>query len=144
MLTQLATRAVIRLVPVLAGVSLGGDTFFYPNPLESDGRYAFNQKALTRKPWFDSSCCPTNVARFIPSVPDYVYAVRGDTLYVNLYVASEARVDVGGAVATFAQKTAYPWDGRIELRIDPGGRPRPLDPRVMSYLSGSLVKPGAS
>src|SRR5262245_45404952 len=77
---------------VLSGVSLGGDTFFYPNPLESDGRTAFNQKALTRKPWFDCSCCPTNLARFIPSVPDYVYAVRESTLYVNLYAASEARV----------------------------------------------------
>ena len=114
---------------VLAGVSLGGDTFFYPNPLESDGRYAFNQGALTRKPWFDSSCCPTNIARFIPSVPDYVYAVRGDALYVNLYVASDARVDVGGASATLTQKTEYPWDGRVELRIDPG-RPRPLELRL--------------
>jgi DUF1680 family protein len=62
----------------IAGVSLAGDTFFYPNPLESDGRYAFNQGALTRKPWFDCSCCPTNLARFIPSVPDYLYAVQED------------------------------------------------------------------
>ncbi len=99
-----------------------GDTFFYPNPLESDGRYAFNQGALTRKPWFDCSCCPTNLARFIPSVPDYVYAVRGDALYVNLFVASEASVDVGGASVTLTQKTTYPWDGRVELRIDPGRR----------------------
>jgi DUF1680 family protein len=114
---------------VLSGVSLGGDTFFYPNPLESDGRTAFNQKALTRKEWFDCSCCPTNVARFIPSVPDYLYAVRGSTLYVNLYAASEARVDVDGAVATLAQKTGYPWEGRVELRIDPG-RPRALDLRL--------------
>jgi uncharacterized protein len=114
---------------VLSGVSLGGDTFFYPNPLESDGRTAFNQRALTRKPWFDCSCCPTNLARFIPSVPDYVYAVRGGTLYVNLYAASEARVDVGGAAVTVAQKTAYPWDGRIELRIEPG-QPRALELRL--------------
>ena len=114
---------------VLAGVSLAGDTFFYPNPLESDGRYAFNHGALTRKPWFDSSCCPTNIARFIPSVPDYVYAVRADALYVNLYVASEARVEVGGTEATVAQKTDYPWDGGVELRIDPG-RPRALELRL--------------
>ena len=125
---------------VLAGVSLGGDTFFYPNPLESDGRYAFNQGALTRKPWFDSSCCPTNIARFVPSVPDYVYAVRGRALYVNLYVASEARVDVDGAVTLVAQKTEYPWDGRVELRIDPG-RPRMLELRlrIPGWASGRPV-----
>ena len=114
---------------VVAGVSLGGDTFFYPNPLESDGRYEFNQGTLTRKAWFDSSCCPTNVARFIPSVPDYVYAVRGNALYVNLYAASEARAEVDGATVTVTQKTDYPWDGRVELRIDPG-RPRTLELRL--------------
>lgn len=114
---------------VLAGVSLAGDAFFYPNPLESDGRYAFNHGAATRQPWFDSSCCPTNLARFIPSVPDYVYAVRGDALHVNLYVASEAQAALGGATVTLAQKTDYPWDGRVELRIDPGA-PRRLGLRL--------------
>ena len=115
---------------VLAGVSLAGDTFFYPNPLESDGRYAFNQGALTRKPWFDSSCCPTNIARFIPSVPDYVYAVRGKSLYVNLFVASEARVGRGRRPwRRVTQKTEYPWDGRVELRVDPG-RPRAFEVRL--------------
>ena len=114
---------------VLAGVSLAGDAFFYPNPLESDGRYAFNHGAATRQPWFDSSCCPTNLARFIPSVPDYVYAVRGDALHVNLYVASEAQAALGGATVTLAQKTDYPWDGRVELRIDPGA-PRRLELRL--------------
>jgi DUF1680 family protein len=125
---------------VLSGVSMGGDAFFYPNPLESDGRKAFNQGALTRKAWFDCSCCPTNLARFIPSVPEYVYATRLDALYVNLYVASEARVDVGGAPATVTQKTGYPWDGRIELRIDPG-RPRRLvlRLRIPGWASGRPV-----
>jgi uncharacterized protein len=80
----------------LAGVSLKGDTFFYPNPLESDGKYAFNHGAATRQPWFDASCCPTNIARFIPSVPDYIYAVERDALFVNLFVASRASARVGG------------------------------------------------
>ena len=101
----------------LAGVSMEGDTFFYPNPLESDGRYAFNHGALTRKPWFDSSCCPTNVARFIPSVPDYLYAVRGDALFVNLFVASRATAPVGGTKVVLTQDTRYPWDGRVQLRL---------------------------
>ena len=103
----------------IAGVSLKGDTFFYPNPLESDGRYAFNQGALTRKPWFDCSCCPTNLARFIPSIPDYVYAVRKDVLYVNLFVASEATAEVGGGKVALVQETRYPWDGQVSLRVTP-------------------------
>jgi DUF1680 family protein len=103
----------------IAGVSFAGDTFFYPNPLEADGRYAFNQGALTRKPWFDCSCCPTNLARFIPSIPDYIYAAQGDVLFVNLFVASTARVAVGGTKASVTQQTGYPWDGHVELAVAP-------------------------
>ena len=113
----------------IAGVSLKGDTFFYPNPLESDGKFAFNIGALTRKPWFDSSCCPTNIARFIPSVPDYIYAVREGTVFVNLFVPSEAKADVRGAPVVLRQETDYPWDGRVTLRITPES-PRPLDVKV--------------
>jgi len=113
----------------IAGVSLSGDTFFYPNPLESDGRFAFNQGALTRKPWFDCSCCPTNLARFIPSIPDYVYAVRNDTLFVNLFVASDASMNVGATRVAVTQETRYPWDGRVRLRVKPD-RPRAFEIRV--------------
>jgi uncharacterized protein len=113
----------------IAGVSLKGDTFFYPNPLESDGRKSFNQGALTRKPWFDCSCCPTNLARFIPSIPDYVYAAKKDVLYVNLFVASEATADLGGGKVALVQETRYPWDGHVSLRVAPE-RPAAFEVRV--------------
>jgi uncharacterized protein len=113
----------------IAGVSLAGDTFFYPNPLESDGRYAFNQGALTRTPWFDASCCPTNIARFIPSIPDYVYAVQDDVLFVNLFVASRAATTLAGGRVEVTQQGTYPWDGRIDIRIEPA-KPRPFEVRV--------------
>ena len=104
---------------VIAGVSLSGDKFFYPNPLESDGHFAFNKGAVTRKPWFDCSCCPTNLARFIPAIPDYLYALDKDVLYVNLFVDSEAKVDLAGGPVAIAQKTAYPWDGAIAIHVTP-------------------------
>jgi uncharacterized protein len=113
----------------LAGVSLEGNTFFYPNPLESDGRYAFNHGALSRKPWFDASCCPTNLARFIPSIPDYLYAVQGDALFVNLFAASRASTAVGGTRVAVQQTGDYPWNGRITLVITPDA-PRSFELRV--------------
>ncbi len=63
---------------LVSGVSLDGKTFFYPNPLESNGQHA-------RQEWFGVACCPGNITRFMPSVPGYLYATRGDSLYVNLY-----------------------------------------------------------
>jgi DUF1680 family protein len=104
---------------MISGVSLEGNSFFYPNCLESDGKFTFNQGSLTRKEWFDCSCCPTNVIRFIPSVPNYIYAYRGDSLYINLFVASEANVDMNGIGLTISQETEYPWDGKIEMTINP-------------------------
>lgn len=114
---------------VIAGVSLSGDKFFYPNPLESDGRFAFNRGARTRQPWFDCSCCPTNLARFVPAIPDYVYAVEKDVLYVNLFVNSEAKVDLAGGPIAIAQTTAYPWEGGIAIHVAPE-RPRAFEVRV--------------
>ncbi|HEX7069538.1 MAG TPA: beta-L-arabinofuranosidase domain-containing protein, partial [Rhodothermales bacterium] len=107
---------------MLSGVSLDGNTFFYPNPLESDGQHAFNHGSATRSPWFAASCCPTNVARFIPSVPDYLYGHRGDTLYVNLFVASRATVNLDGEPVEIEQRTRYPWDGEIDIQVEPESR----------------------
>lgn len=125
---------------VLAGVSLQGDAFFYPNPLESDGVYRFNQGALTRSPWFDSSCCPTNIARFIPSVPDYVYATSGDTLYVNLFVSSHAEASVGGAPVRVTQQTGYPWSGEVAITLQPATTRRfELRVRVPGWARNEVV-----
>ena len=103
----------------LAGVELSGERFFYPNPLEADGRWGFNHGATEREPWFDCSCCPTNVVRFMPSLPGYVYAVKDGTLFVNLYTASESTVDVDAKAVTLVQETNYPWSGTVRLSVRP-------------------------
>jgi DUF1680 family protein len=104
---------------MISGVSLKGKSFFYPNCLESDGKYKFNKGFLTRQPWFDCSCCPTNVMRFIPSVPNYIYAHRADSLYVNLFVASEANVEMRNIRLNISQETEYPWDGKVKITVNP-------------------------
>jgi len=104
---------------VVVGVSLEGDTFFYPNPLASDGKYRFNKGAACRQPWFGTACCPGNIARFIPSVPGYIYAIDSDAVYVNLFVASEADVDIQGNLIHIRQETKYPWEGQIGIEVTP-------------------------
>jgi DUF1680 family protein len=69
---------------VISGMSIDGGKFFYPNPLSSDGKYAFNaDNTTTRQPWFGCACCPSNLCRFIPSVPGYMYAVKDNNIYVR-------------------------------------------------------------
>lgn len=96
----------------LSGVSLSGDHFFYPNPLVSRGGYG-------RSAWFGCACCPVNVSRFLPSMPGFVYAVRQDRLYVNLYAAGTAEATVAGTQVKLKQETRYPWDGAVRLTVTP-------------------------
>ncbi len=97
---------------LLSGVSLSGDRFFYQNPLESAGGYE-------RSPWFEVACCPPNLTRFLPSLPGYVYATKEDTIFVNLYIAGEGKIDLGGRPVNLTQVTRYPWDGAVKLTVSP-------------------------
>ena len=58
----------------LSGVSLSGQEFHYPNPLEADGKHKFNFGSTGRQGWFDCSCCPVNVVRVFPQLGGYMYA----------------------------------------------------------------------
>ncbi len=102
----------------LSGVGMSGDRFFYPNPLETDGRAKFNHGSNERAPWFNCSCCPVNDVRFIPSIAGFIYAARERDLYVNLYVAGSARCDLAGGTIAVRQKTRYPWDGNVLLTLE--------------------------
>ncbi len=96
---------------LISGVALDGGAFFYPNPLESMGQHQ-------RQPWFGCACCPSNIARFIPSLPGYVYAVKGDNVYVNLFMSNTADLDVNGKKVELSQQTNYPWNGNVTVTVD--------------------------
>ena len=106
---------------VISGVGLDGKTFFYPNPLECDMHYHFNSGgSLTREPWFDCSCCPTNLCRFMPSVPGYIYAQSKNNLYVNLFVTSSSTIHLDKKTpVTISQETQYPWNGQVKIAVSP-------------------------
>lgn len=104
---------------VLSGVSLSGDRFFYPNPLEYDGKAVNNHGHAGRAPWFGCACCPPNILRTIASLGGYAYAVRDDTLFVNLYTDSEVTSSVSGTKVQLKQATLYPWNGKVELKVIP-------------------------
>ena len=98
---------------LLSGVALDGKTYFYPNPLESNGQHK-------RSAWFGVACCPGNITRFMPSIPGYVYAQQGDTIFVNLYMSNTAEIAMSnGRKVNLVQETRYPWDGNIKITVNP-------------------------
>lgn len=96
---------------LISGVSLDGGGFFYPNPLESIGQHQ-------RQPWFGCACCPSNICRFIPSLPGYVYATKGSDVYVNLFMSNTSNLTVNGKKVQLSQETRYPWNGDIAITVD--------------------------
>ena len=95
------------------GVSLGGDRFFYQNPLRSFGNYE-------RFEWIDVPCCPPNVVRLVASLGSYIYAQASDSVYINLFVGSKAKVNLpNGNIVAIEQETRYPWEGNVSIRLDP-------------------------
>ncbi len=97
---------------ILSGIGLTGDRFFYTNPLASYGQ---DKRSL----WFTCACCPSNVTRFVPSVPGYVYATHGNDLYINLFVENAADIQTDSQTVHVKQTTDYPWGGKISITVDP-------------------------
>ena len=117
---------------VLSGISLDGDSFFYPNPLESAGGYE-------RKAWFGCACCPSNLCRFLPSVPGYIYATHGDSLYVNLFMEGVSDIQVGKRKLKIEQTTAYPFEGNLSLKLLKGNGNFAMRIRIPGWVRGQVV-----
>ena len=96
---------------LISGVSMDGGGFFYPNPLESMGQHQ-------RQAWFGCACCPSNICRFLPSLPGYVYAVKDKNVYVNLFLSNSSSLKVAGKKVSLSQDTQYPWNGNIAIKVD--------------------------
>lgn len=94
----------------LAGISLGGDLFFYVNPLASRGDHH-------RKEWYGCACCPSQVSRFIPSIGNYIYGTSADAIWVNLYIGSTTEINTPKNKVVLQQETDYPWNGDVKLTV---------------------------
>ncbi len=118
---------------LLSGVSLSGNRFFYPNPLASMGQH-------DRSAWFSCACCITNVARFMPSMPGYIYAQNENQVYVNLYVANKAKVKLAGGEIELDEETNYPWNGAIAIHVDPlSNKKFEVKLRIPGWTTGEVV-----
>ncbi len=97
---------------LLSGMSLEGTHFFYPNPLASVGQH-------DRSGWFSCACCISNMTRFLPSVPGYVYAQNNNDLYINLFMSNSSDIKLTAGKVNITQLTEYPWKGAVEIAVNP-------------------------
>lgn len=119
---------------ILSGVGMDGKLFFYVNPLASSGKHH-------RQPFYDCACCPSNVVRFIPSLPGYQYAIDKDGVFVNLYVAGTAQCQLGDNVVKLTQDTKYPWNGDVQIKVEPAkAGDFAIRLRIPGWCEGAQVK----
>ena len=100
-------------------VAMSGEKFFYVNPLESDGKFMFNKDSAVHQEWFECSCCPTNIVRFVPTIAGYIYAQHQNALFINLYIGSSLETKISGRTVKLTMKTDYPMNEQIYINIEP-------------------------
>jgi DUF1680 family protein len=119
----------------LDGLSLSGDLFFYGNPLASSGRHS-------RKEWFGTACCPSNIARLVASLGDYVYGQKGSKIFINLFVGSETSFPLTKGEMKVSMQTQYPWEGVVSIKLSMAKKEKAsIAFRIPGWL-GSVVVPG--
>ncbi|NDV69533.1 glycoside hydrolase family 127 protein [Dysgonomonas sp. 25] len=127
---------VALLNNVLAGVNLGGDKFFYVNPLESDGM-------IDRSYWFGTACCPTNLARLIPQISGLMYSYTDKDIYCAFYTSSAVDIPLKGGVVKLNQQTNYPFDENIKLTVNPAKKNQQFAVKMrIPTWTGSQFVPG--
>ncbi|MEW6196376.1 MAG: beta-L-arabinofuranosidase domain-containing protein [Bacteroidota bacterium] len=119
----------------LSGIGMDGKSFFYPNPLQSYGTHV-------RSPWFTCACCPPNIARFIASFPSFIYAVKDENVFINLFASNSAAIDVNGKTVRINQETDYPWGGEIKITVNPeaDGNKFKLNLRIPGWAKGKPIE----
>lgn len=115
----------------LDGLSLSGDRFFYGNPLASSGQHA-------RREWFGTACCPSNIARLVSSLGNYIYSYSANSVWVNLYIGSEVKVPVKKQTLGLSMQTGYPWKGTTTIAVTEAGKEAV---QVRLRIPGWLSKP---
>ena len=104
---------------LISGVGLDGKSFFYTNAMQITNSFENKGIEATRSGWFECSCCPTNVARLLPSIPGYMYAQKEADLYVNLFINSKVNLMIRNKGVEVIQQNNYPWDGALLFNINP-------------------------
>lgn len=149
---DLMERTLFNVIATSPGAD--GASFFYANPLHqrTPGAVLPQDTASwrvgpgTRAPWFDVSCCPTNVARTFASLDSYVAATSDEGLSLVLYTSSDINTTLpDGRGVSVRVDTDYPLDGSVRIHVrQRAGAPWSLRLRVPEWSRGATVSRSGS
>jgi uncharacterized protein len=105
---------------VLAGINIEGDRYFYVNPLEMVPEFCtkrtyMNHVKAKRQKWFDVACCPTNVARTLASLGQYIFAKEDDTLYIHQFITSSVNTKLKDSALHIEMESTLLQNGIVKI-----------------------------
>lgn len=108
---------------VLTGISLDGTKYLYTNPLRLSKDLPYNLRwSRERQKLISCFCCPPNTLRTVCEAQEYAYSLSPDAVYVQMYGENKLNTKLNGKPLSISQKTAYPFDGRVEFAINNVGK----------------------
>jgi hypothetical protein len=133
---------------VLASPRADGRAFFYTNtlhqrspaPVPDEDRLSPRAESGLRAPWFEVSCCPTNVARMLASIGLYFATVSDGGVQLHQYGDYRVSVALAGGTLTLQVSSDYPFGGTASVKvIEAPAREVTLRLRVPAWARGSAV-----
>jgi DUF1680 family protein len=133
---------------IAASPAEDGKAFFYANPLHQRSAAGevrpdeVNPRAEggVRAPWFDVSCCPTNLARTLASWQAYAASVEGNRVSLLQYANGDMRIEIGDEELALRITTEYPHEGAIRIEVlEVPSEPIELRLRVPHWAEGASL-----
>ncbi|HSH19891.1 MAG TPA: beta-L-arabinofuranosidase domain-containing protein, partial [Draconibacterium sp.] len=140
-----------------SAVDVAGEHWFYANPLSWDGtegekirqtngkdpeRLVSGHRSGERWEFMNCYCCPPSVARTTAQIHNWFYNISDDgALWVNFYGGNKLSTTLAnGAKIELTQISDYPWDGRVEIKIEKtDGLSFPIHFRIPNWTENPVV-----
>ncbi|MBG6237861.1 DUF1680 family protein [Mycetocola sp. CAN_C7] len=102
-----------------------GQAFYYTNTLHQREPGSIpaadvaspRASSSLRAPWFDVSCCPTNVARTLASLGSYFATSTAVGLQLHQYAAGTVSADLASGRVAVRTETNYPDEGVVRVVV---------------------------
>ena len=97
-----------------------------PNQIGSKGiRYharLVDHKDTSHGPYFHcmNTCCEGQGTRLFGSLPEYIYSLAADGIYVDLFADSKINFEVGGNPLSLKTTTRFPYDPQVRIEVRTG------------------------
>ena len=133
---------------ILASTRADGRAFYYtntlhqrtPGPVPDQHQLSHRAESGLRAPWFEVSCCPTNVARTLASVSLYFATAGADGIQLHQYGDYQVSTTLPAGTVTLQICSTYPASGTVSVNvIEAPAEELVLRLRVPAWARGSAV-----